>query len=316
MGIFFAFIAACFAGLNNYLIRRNISAGGSSQHYFLVLLLLSLFMVFLLNPVLMNNYTLDPVVIFVGLIIGLVLGGFYWALGKSFEAGPAGLSVAIINTSSVVPGLMMALVFGSLFGHPYTVWNGLGSLIVVIGFFVLGRSKIQAPNLQRWIMLVSVAFLLHVLYMVQLQWWDMVLDPSLPRSFLLPISADITKCSWFAPFMFLGAALLHWGIYGFNSQSQPLLRCEKLYGALGGLTNGTCMYFLILATQYSADWENPVIFPIFSVTIILISNLWARILYKENVNWLAIGICTLGIYVATAFENEEIVKNIVENIAE
>lgn len=41
------------------------------------------------------------------------------------------------------------------------------------------------------------------------------------------------------------------------------------------------------------------IFPIFSVTIILFCNLWGQWLYKEKVNWFANACCIGGILIGT-----------------
>jgi uncharacterized membrane protein len=216
MGLFFAFLAACFAGLHNFIIRKSIDAGGTSRGYFLTMLSFSFLIMTILNPVMQGNYSFSSEATVSGVILGIFLGGFYFLLGKSFETGPVGLSVAIINTSSVVPAFLLALIFGASFGHPYTLWNGIGSLIIVVGFFRLGRSKIEAPNLVLWAAVVFGAFSFHVLYMLSLQWWDMILNPSLPRSFLLPFYAHPERCCWFSPFLFLGAALLHWGVFFSN----------------------------------------------------------------------------------------------------
>ena len=41
------------------------------------------------------------------------------------------------------------------------------------------------------------------------------------------------------------------------------------------------------------------IFPIFAVTIILLCNLWGQKLYKEKVNWMASGLCVVGLLIGT-----------------
>jgi drug/metabolite transporter (DMT)-like permease len=312
MGVFFAFIGACFAGFHNYFLRRSIDAGGTSRGFFLAMLVFSSLIVILLNPVMQGNYTFSLEAVLAGLSMGFFLGLFYFTLGKSFETGPVGLSVAIINTSSVVPALVLALIFGAAFGHPYTLWNGVGSLIVVLGFFILGRSRIEAPNLAHWVLIVSLAFLSHVLYLILLQWWDMILNPALPRSSLIPFYADSDNCCWFTPFLFIGAALLHWGVFFSKPKMNYPISSEWLYGICGGVVNGLCMYFLILATQYADGWENAVIFPVFSVGIIVVTNTWSHLLYKEQVNWIAITTCVVGISIATiSFGGETSLENVV-----
>ncbi len=74
---------------------------------------------------------------------------------------------------------------------------------------------------------------------------------------------------------------------------------EIYYGIAGGVANGACTFFLILAPQVATAWENAMIFPIFSVGIIIICNAWAQALYQERVNWWANLVCLVGLVIGT-----------------
>ena len=47
---------------------------------------------------------------------------------KALESGPPGLTFAMVNSASVMPGLLMALIFGAHFGYNYRTSHGLGML--------------------------------------------------------------------------------------------------------------------------------------------------------------------------------------------
>jgi hypothetical protein len=56
---------------------------------------------------------------------------------------------------------------------------------------------------------------------------------------------------------------------------------------------------MIWSTEVSTPLEHAMIFPIFSVAIIILCNLWGQWLYKEKVNWLANACCVGGILIGT-----------------
>ncbi len=298
MGIFFAALAAILASISNFALRRSIDAGGSSKAYLVTQLTFSFVIMILLNPVRTDNYVWDGTTVQMGLLGGLILGALMWGLGKTLEKGPPGLTFAILNTSSVMPAILMALLFGAAFHHPYTLFNGIGSLLVVLGLFWAGWTTEKNPNKTTWILFALFIFAIHTLFLVFLQWWAMVLKTDLPPSSLIPFQLDASRTAWFMPAIFFVGALFQWIVYFASHHRMPKGK-EILFGILGGFANGACTFFLILAPQKAAPWENAMIFPVFSVGIILICNGWAQLLYKEKVNWWANAVCTLGLVIGT-----------------
>jgi hypothetical protein len=221
-----------------------------------------------------------------------------WGLGNTLEKGPPGLSFAILNTSSVMPAIALALFFGLSYGHPYTLANGVGSFLVAIGLFWAGWTSEKNPNKGVWISFATFIFIAHLLFLVFLQWWAMILKPDLPRSALIPFHLSPVHIQWFMPAIFFVGALFQWLVFFVRRHRFPK-GTEITYGILGGITNGACTFFLILAPQVATAWQNAMIFPIFSVGIILICNAWAQILYKEKVNWWANLLCLTGLLVGT-----------------
>ena len=298
MGLLFAFFAALLASISNLLMRLSIGKGGSSRAYLLVQLSFSFLMMILLNPVRTMDFSVNMPSIILGLLGGVLLGAVMWSLGKSLESGPPGLSLAIINTSSIMPAIMLTLLFGSTYGHGYTLMNGMGSLLVAAGILWAGWTRDAASSKRAWLIFVTAVFIFHTLYLVYLQWWAMLLSSELPLSKLVPFHLQPLHTAWFMPAIFFSAAIFQCVVYFRNETRLP--RGEEVkYGLLGGVINGGCAFFLILAPQVAKPWENAMLFPIFSVSIILICNIWAKLLYKEHVNWLANGLCIGGLLIGT-----------------
>lgn len=306
MAIFFILLAALLASAANYCMRKSIDAGGSARGYLVIQITFSFLIMILLNPVRVGNYTWDQTSVNIGLGGGIIFGLMMWGVGKALERGPPGLTFAVLNSASVLPAVILALLFGTTFGHPYTIFHGLGSLLVVAGLFWAGWSTEKNPNKGMWAFYACIIFLLHALLLSFLQWWAMLLKKSqLPSSSLLPFSIDPSKIQWFMPAVLFVGAFLQIVIYLIYERKMPK-GIEIGYGVLGGIINGACTFFLILAPQYATPRENAIIFPIFAVSIIIICNAWAQWLYKERVNWWANILCFAGILIGAIAWNQVI----------
>ncbi|MCH9608666.1 MAG: hypothetical protein S4CHLAM45_12470 [Chlamydiales bacterium] len=298
MGIIFVLLAGLFASISNYCMRRSIDAGGSSRAYLMIQLSFSFLIMILLNPLRMHDFGWSNTVVSLGLLGGLLLGAFMWGLGKSLEKGPPGLTLAIVNTSSVAPAIVLAVLFGLQFGHSYTLWNGVGTLLVVFGILWAGWTSVKTKSWKSWTFFSTYNFILHTLFLVYLQWWAMLLNTDLPLKKLLPFHIETTHIHWFMPAIFFMAAFFQWWVYLSTERRIPK-RSEFLYGLLGGVTNGSCAFFLIKAPQVASSWQNAMLFPIYSVSIIVCCNLWSQAFYKEKVNWKANSLCMGGLVIGT-----------------
>lgn len=298
MGIQLVIIAGFFVALSNYFMRKSIDAGGSSKAFLTVQLLLTFFIAILLNPVRTGNYEWSNCMAAFGLAGGIVLGAMMASLGRSVETGPPGLSFAILSSATVMPILVMVLFFGEKFGFIYTLANGLGSLIVVAGLFWAGYETVRSGKMARWLVFALSAFILHVIFLVFMQWRALFIHFPGENGLMLSFDVDDARSQWFMPMVFCSATFIQGLIY-FTSQKRLPLRSELLWGALGGIANGTGTFFLIRATELSTTLEHAMIFPLYAVTIIILCNLWGQWLYREKVNWKAAGLCIFGILIGT-----------------
>ncbi len=298
MGILFVVFAALLAATSNLCMRRSIDAGGSSRIYLVVQLTFSFFVMILLNPVRAHDFGWNGTVVALGLFGGLMLGVLMWGIGKALETGPPGLSIAILNASSIMPAIAMALLFGMTFGHTYTLWNAVGSILVLFGIMWAGWTREKNQKQMLWAIFALLIFAVHTVYLIYLQWWAMILTPELPMTRFLPFHVDSSHIQWFMPAIFFVAALFQWFVFLTQERRRPS-RAELSYGLMGGIANGGCAFFLILAPQVALQWEQAMIFPIFSVGTLLVCNLWAQAFYKERVNWKANTLCVTGLIVGT-----------------
>lgn len=299
MGLIFVCIAAVLAAINNLLLRRSIQLGGSSQGYLAVQVMMSCVVMILLNPVRMHDFGCCPTALIAGILVGGLLGVFFWGLGRALETGPAGLSIAILNASSVVPALVLASLFGFSFGHDFTRIHAVGFLVLFCGILWAGWTS--EPNHQRkqWLFFVGLMFALHAVFLTFLQWWAMVLNTNLPLNSLLPFHIASPHIHWFMPAIYFVAGLCQWVIFLSQHRRWPSQQ-ETFYGLIGGVLGGTCSFFLISAPQIAAAWENAILFPLFTVGVLIFCNIWAQGIYAEKVNWKAATLCIIGLVIGTA----------------
>lgn len=299
MALILVFAAAILCALNNLFMRRSIDAGGTTKAFLVVVELFSILVAILLGPIKTGYYGWDHSIALIGVIAGVFLGIMMWALGKAMEKGSPGLTVAFLNSSAVVPAIVMTLVFGAAFGHTYQWWNAMGSVFVVLGLFWASWQTTKSyKNPLSWLTFAVTAFVCHVCFLLIIQWRAMLLNPSLPKSLLIPFTLNPTKTEWFMPMIFISATLFL--LYQFLKEEMRIpKKAEIAYGFYGGVCNGACTYFLIRAAQIATPIENAVIFPLFAVSLIMMCNTWGRALYKEQVHWKAMTICLAGVVVGT-----------------
>ncbi len=298
MGIQLMIIASLFVAASNFCMRRSIDSGGSSKAFLMIQLSLVFLVAILLNPVRTADYAWSNCMAYFGIAGGLILAAMMIFLGKALESGPPGLTFAALNASTVMPMILMVMLFGAPFGYIYTLFNGLGSLLVVIGLFWAGWGARHSEKKVKWTSFVIGAFLLHVFFLILMQWRALFINFPGENGLFLSFDVQDAKSQWFMPMIFLTAALVQVIVYVFTQKRWPN-RSELLYGVLGGVANGVGTFFMIRSTEVSTPLEHAMIFPIFSVAVILLCNLWGQLLYKEKVNWVANLCCVFGILLGT-----------------
>lgn len=298
MGIQLMFLAGLLIALSNLCLRRSIDSGGTSKAYLMMQLGLTVFVMILLGPVRTGNYVWDTHMALFALAGGILLVCVMGFLGKAFEHGPPGLSVAMLNCSSVMPILMLVILFGAQFGFYYTLWNAVGSILVILGICWAGWDGTAPGNRRKWFHFISLSFVTHVAYLIFLNWRALFINfpnsPGLGFSF----SPEAANMQWFMPIIFATAAIIQ-GYLFFTQEKRWPNRSEFSYGMMGSLAHGLGSFTMLKATEVATSLEHAMLFPIFSVTIIVGCNLWGKWFYQEQVNWKANAVCIGGLLLGT-----------------
>ncbi len=298
MGILYAVISALFIPLTNLFMRKSVDVGGSTKAFFVFQMATSFFLSMLIHPLPKGEFSANFPIICYGIVAGIVLSLMLFALGKAVEKGPPGLTFSIFFSATVMPGLLMALIFGAALGFAYNLWHAVGSLLVLGGLFWAGKGLEGMKDKKSWILFCTATFSLHLLLMVLYQFRALLLNVSHPEEIFSYFTSERIHSEWFVPFMFLSAGLIQLAIYLRSERRKPK-PIEIAYGVSGGVTNILCTLFLIWATEKANLLENAVIFPIYAVIGIILTNAWSQKLYQEQVNWRACQLCAFGLIIGT-----------------
>lgn len=298
MGILFALIAGAFFSLVNLTTRKSVDVGGSTKIYFIFQMAASFLFAVLFGPVRQGDFSIPVSAIILGTTAGLLLSIMLFALGRAVEKGPPGLTFAILSSATVMPGLIMASVFGEKLGFIFNAWHGLGSLFVLAGLFWAGKGLQGMKEINKWLFFATAMFIFHMLLLSLFQWRAMVMKLPNPEELISFFSLERAQSEWFAPFMFLSCGIVQFCIYLRSERQKPKMG-ELIYGVAGGVLNFLCTFFIIRATIMASPLENAVIFPIYSILGIILTNLWGQKLYQEQVNWRACQLCAFGLLIGT-----------------
>lgn len=298
MGLQLMLLAALFVAGSNLFFRKSLDNGGSSRAFLMVQLFLTFVIAVLLNPVRTGDYAWNFPLAFFGFCGGILLAAFMAMMGKALELGPPGLTFAVINASSVMPILLMVGLFGTAFGFSYSLWNGAGSILVVAGLFWAAREAIKGKKSFMWAIYALMAFALHTLFLAFMQWRALFLNYPGKRALFLSFDRSEVTSTWFMPMIFLAAAMVQTYLF-FTTERRKPSRAEVRYGVVAGIANGIGTYFMIWSTEVATALEQAMIFPLFSVAVIIFCNFWGRKLYQEQVNWAANALCVLGLILGT-----------------
>lgn len=295
---FFALFLAAFSGATfNFAYRKSLDGGGRANVFLMLQCFFASMIMIFLNVKTSNFFMIDMATVNLGVIEGILYLGMMGLLAKAFQRGPPGLTIATMNSAAIIPAILMAVFFGADFGHGYTLWNGVGSALVILGLFLAARGTSSfAGSKVLWMIYVVAVFSFHSIYLSLFQWRALLLKEfDLPR---LAFTLSPEHSHWFQPIIFLSAGIILLAFYLFQDR-RPLTRREILWSSLGGTGNGLCTFGLVWASEIAQAGEKAMIFPIAGVISILLCTLWGKWLYKEQVNWKGSALCLSGIVLGT-----------------
>lgn len=289
MGILLALIAGFFNSSTNFCVKKGVSIGNSANPFFLCQMFASTLFALLLGPILKQDFSLPLYPSLLGICAGVILYVMLLSLGLALKAEVPGLTFAILNSATMLPGIAMAWLFGDACGFSVSLGHIFGLLLMTVGLFwgIVGVEQVKKK--ENWMLFSTMVFLFHALLLSLFHY----------RAILVKMF-HLTEFNseWFAPLMFFTCFCIQLVTYLCADRRVPS-SAELMVGFAGGLTNLLCTLSLLLAAEKAQPFENVVIFPITSVACIALTNVWSQKIYFEQVNWRACQLSAIGIVIGS-----------------
>ena len=288
--LFLAFLSACCAAGSCLFFRKNTDSNPSSPNSYLLFYYLCSFLLSLAAYPRMWTIEANIPLMFVGATVGTLNSVLMFLTFNALKEGPANLTFAFQNSSTVFPGFILYLLLGTDFGFSSSSTQLIGMILVLIGLF-LGTKKNSADRASsKWIRYIAWAFLLQILAFccIQLRCLFFGKDCGL----------DLTQAAdaWYLVGQFSASLLIQVIIFIQNKRAAH--RQSMRYGLLGGICNFSATWLLLLATKFALPLEKGVVFPCFAVGTMVLCNVWAKKLYKEPFIVQTHFLCSLGLFIA------------------
>ncbi len=291
-------ISSFFAASYNFCMRRSLGALHSTKSFLMIELWVASFCSIMIHPLRTGILYWNEPILYFGGAVGLVFGAMLYFLGRAMEYGPSGLTIAGLNASNVLPSIVMFLFFGPSLGFGYTRFHLAGSLLVLIGILWASSHVGKKEHKIAWALYASMAFFLHVLFLVAMQWRALMIQlPDYSTAFRV-LPQQLAANPWFTPSMYMSAAILHTVIF-IRSGKRSLSPFDWKIGIMGGGLNALYAFFLVVSAEKASLFEHTMLFPLFSVITIFLCNLWGKWFYQEKVHWKACHLSFLGIVIGT-----------------
>ena len=281
------FASICAAG-SSLCFRKSADSPGSPSGYLIPFYLVAFLLSFFVYPETWST-PVNYVLLGIGACAGCLSALLMILIARALQHGPAGLTFAILNASAIFPGMVLFLTLGQDFGFACTWTQVAGMVLVLVGLF-MGAKKESEGKKGTWLKYAFGCFFAQICILTLMQARCILFG--CPEWHMAVEADDV----WFMPGQFGAALVMQMVLYW---KDKPVVRRREFgLGMMGGIANFTSNMLLLVATKYALPLEKGIIFPVFAVAAMVLSNVWANRLYKENFNLKTNVLCSFGIFMA------------------
>lgn len=266
------FLASFCAAGSSFCIRKNAEYAPNSNGYLFVHYIVCFLIAFIIYPEIWST-PWKPMISLAGAVTGLFIVVLMKITSRAITKGPAGLTFAFLNASSIFPASILFLIFGKDFGFDLGVFQIIGMSLVVLGLFLAAKKHFGGNTsiTKEWVKYALICFFLQALILTMFKWRCLFFTCDIPHV-LIPQGFTVEDDLWFMPGVF-GMASFTQGIL-FLRNRRKLHLIESGFGTLGGIANGGSTALLLVAAQWAiSPIENVLLFPLFAVSTIVLCNL-------------------------------------------
>ncbi len=298
----FSLLAAGCASVSSLFFRKNADNAKTSYNPsgYLVLFYFFSFILSFFFYADIWKVNINLIILSIGACVGLLNSILMFLTAQALKLGPAGLTFAFQNASAIFPGLILFLFLGSDFGFSCSFLQLTGMIIVLFGLF-LGAKKESAgyPKASsKWLKYALACFIIQILALTFIQARCVLFDCGDAVGVFSDFTLTEADDAWFMPGQF-GASFIMQTVI-FLRENKRFQKSEVIYGCFGGIANFSSTCLLLLATKYALPIEKEILFPCFAVASMILCNVWASRLYKEDFNLKTNALCSFGIFMGVS----------------
>lgn len=284
---------------SNLFIRMTVekSAVKKDDAFLYRMLSAAVFVWFLYLPeiVLINWFSL-----FFGIITGLFYALMMYGVTTAQTYGSSSLIFSLQNGCTLLPPIILSLLFGAEMGFNYKWMHLGGGLLVILGFlgaFYQKESKEKNPLFYRYLFLMLFAQTALIFF---LQFSDVLRKNATSLHPLIFANLHQGEVHGVFPIFFTSAFLFSLFFLKRAKDTEERVgpnRTQVIYAILGGMLGALGGKILDIALHYCKEnWENLIIMPMLAVSQIFLCSLFGVLLYKEKVRWLFLFLAMAGIF--------------------
>lgn len=296
MSLIFSLLAAGCSALSSLFFRKNTDGqmqSASPSGYLVTFYLISLILSFLISPGIWNS-EINWIIVSIGAFVGILTSTIMMLIDQALKRGPAGMTFAFMNASAIFPGVILFILLGPEFGYTSSAIQLVGLGLVMLGLFLGTRDNNGTKSSFRWLKFAMACFILQIVALTCIQARCLLFDCQNLGVTVSGFQFPETDDKWFLPGLF-GASFLMQAVI-FLRDYRIIERREALFGSMGGIANFASTGLLLLATKFAQPYEQSLLFPTFAVAAMILCNIWAYRLYKENFNVKTNLLCSVGIF--------------------
>lgn len=148
----------------------------------------------------------------------------------------------------------------------------------------------------KWLLCVIPVMVLQGLILTLFQWRVLLFKCHENTHWLIPWTCQKEEDVWFIPAFFLVPTLSQLFLF-WKKEGRKFSSSEVTHGLTSGGLNCACTALLLLATKTEGVLKKEMLFPLFTISVILLCNIWSTKIYKERVNWIGIILCVAGVLI-------------------
>lgn len=290
--------AGALIGMNNCIFKKaSESKRGVSGYLSLYYGIAGVFMIVISSMKQGILYIPSLNEILVGIVTGLLLNVVVFSFATALKVGSMPVTAAIFASASEVSSLINWSIFGSKFIELSWLYVVSSGLIIFAIFYPVVFYEKDAPFKKVWMYRVSLAFILHVAYMVFMTWRTHT-AMNFGRHVLFRVMLPQMSI-WIDGIAHAVASVLFF--IQMRTEGNKISKIHIKLGIPSSIILAFAHLFLVFGLSMASPRSTPLLWPSFSASVIIFATVSGHLLLKEKFSRAQILLLLIGNSISIPF---------------